>query len=78
MAHLPQALPYGQRRVDRAVQSTLSPGLIAVLARMAEAALDAEDALAGGGNMPDQRDPVPGGPAATADPKGLTAKETTP
>lgn len=66
------------QRVGRVEGSALSPGLISVLARMAEAALDAEDALAGGGNMPDCRDPLARGPAAIADRKRLTAKEATP
>lgn len=69
----PQPRPFG-READRAGKSALSPGLIGVLARMAEAALDAEDALAGGGNMPDRRDPE----VATADRRQYVVKEPTP
>jgi hypothetical protein len=73
----PQPRPFG-READRAGKPALSPGLIGVLARMAEAALDAEDALAGGGNMPDRRDPTPCVPVAMADRKRVTAKEAAP
>jgi len=64
--------------VDGAGKSGLSPGLISILARMAEAVLDAEDAVASGGNMPDRRDLPPQGSIAIADGKRLTAKETRP
>ena len=73
LAPLPPRPP--RQRVDRPGKSALSPGLIAVLARMTEAALDAEDALADGGNMRDHRDPAPGGPVGSADRRRHTAKE---
>ena len=72
-----QPRPFG-READRAGKSALSPGLIAVLDRMAEAAIEAEDEVAGGGNMPDRRDLPPQGSIAIADGKRLTAKETRP
>ena len=63
------------QKADRAGRSALSPGLIAVLAAMVEAALETEDALADRGNMPDRRDPTPREPVAIADAKRRAAKE---
>jgi hypothetical protein len=45
---------------------------------MAEAAIEAEDEVAGGGNMPDRRDPATQEPVAMADRKRLRTKEAIP
>jgi hypothetical protein len=53
----------------------MTPRLAEILARMAEAALAAEDAVAGGGNMPDRRDRGPRRPVPRTGPKRSAAKE---
>jgi hypothetical protein len=70
------ARPSGQR-ADRPGRPALTPRLAEILARMVEAALAAEDAVAGGGSMPDRRERVPSRPIAPAGPKRQTAKEAT-
>jgi hypothetical protein len=57
--------------------SAMTPRLAEILARMVEAVLAAEDAVAGGGNMADRRDPVRSQPVAPAGPKRHTVKEAT-
>ena len=50
----------GPRRLTgRGRGPTLTPRLVEILARMAEAVLDAEDALATGGNIAGRRERVP-------------------
>jgi hypothetical protein len=53
----------------------MTPRLAEILARMVEAVLDAEDAVAGGGNMPSRRDPVPVRRIPSTGAKRRTAKE---
>ena len=53
----------------------MTPRLAEILARMVEAALAAEDAVATGGNIAARRERVPNRPVAPAGPKGHRAKE---
>ncbi len=53
----------------------MTPHLAAVLARMVEAALAAEDGVASGGNIADRGAPARRRPVALERPKGHTAKE---
>ena len=55
--------------------SSMTPRLAEIIARMVEAVLDAEDAMAGGGNMPSRRDPVPVRRVPSTGAKRRTAKE---
>jgi len=57
--------------------STMTPRLAEILARMVEAVLAAEDAVAGRGNIADYRDPAPQGPIVLAGRKRHTGKEAT-
>jgi hypothetical protein len=53
----------------------MTPRLAEILARMVEAVLDAEDAVAGGGNMPSRRHPVLVRRVPSTGAKRRTAKE---
>lgn len=59
----------------RVREAAMTPRLAEILARMVEAALAAEDAVASGGNIAARRERVPNRPVAPAGPKGHTAKE---
>jgi hypothetical protein len=55
----------------------MTPRLAEIIARMVEAVLDAEDGVAGGGNMPSRRELVPARRIPSTGAKRRTAKEAT-